>query len=124
MGRALASASTAAAETFNAADVVLDEPLSRLIFDGPAEQLDQTVNSQPAILTHSIALLRALPETAPAFYAGHSMGQYSAMVAAGVISLADGLRLVRERGRQMQASADDGAMAAIIGLPDDKVAEL
>jgi [acyl-carrier-protein] S-malonyltransferase len=104
------------------------------MFEGPAEQLDQTVNSQPAILTHSIALLRALeerfdgpgPEAAliPAFYAGHSMGQYSAMVAAGVISLADGLRLVRERGRQMQASADDGAMAAIIGLPDDKVAEL
>jgi [acyl-carrier-protein] S-malonyltransferase len=125
MGKALADASPAAAAVINEADVVLDEPLSRLMFDGPAEQLDQTVNSQPAILAHSVALLRALPGVrAPAFYAGHSMGQYSAMVAAGVISLADGLRLVRERGRQMQASADDGAMAAVIGLPDDKVADL
>src|SRR4051812_6703688 len=124
MGRALAQSSAAAAAVLNEADVVLDEPLSRLMFEGPADQLDQTVNSQPAIVTHSIALLRALPPATPAFYAGHSMGQYSAMVAAGVISLSDGLRLVRERGRQMQASADDGAMAAIIGLPDDKVAEL
>lgn len=124
MGKALVAASDAAAETLNSADVVLDEPLSRLMFEGPAEQLDQTVNSQPAILANSVALLRALGEQTPAFYAGHSMGQYSAMVAAGVISLADGLRLVRERGRQMQASADDGAMAAIIGLPDDKIAEL
>lgn len=134
MGKALAAASAAAAETFTAADIVLDEPLSRLMFDGPAEQLDQTVNSQPAILTHSIALLRTLDDrpgnsdradnTTPAFYAGHSMGQYSAMVAAGVISLADGLRLVRERGRQMQASAQDGSMAAIIGLPDDQLGAL
>src|SRR5215212_4814283 len=60
----------------------------------------------------------------PSYYAGHSMGQYSAMVAAGVISLADGVRLVRERGRQMQASAEGGAMAAIVGLPDERVAEL
>src|SRR4051812_34968208 len=124
MGRALAQSSAAAAAVLNEADVVLGEPLSRLMFDGPADQLDQTVNSQPAILAHSIALLRVLRESNPAFYAGHSMGQYSALVAAGVISLADGLRLVRERGRQMQASAQDGAMAAIIGLPDDKVAEL
>ena len=134
MGRGLATASRAARDTWNEADSVLEEPLSRLMFDGPAEQLDQTVNSQPAILAHSVALLRTLEERlggpgaeaalTPAFYAGHSMGQYSAMVAAGVISLADGLRLVRERGRQMQASADDGAMAAIIGLPEDKVADL
>jgi [acyl-carrier-protein] S-malonyltransferase len=134
MGQALAEASTAAAAVFNEADVVLDEPLSRVMFEGPSEQLDQTINSQPAILATSVAYLRALEERlsgpgaeanlAPAFYAGHSMGQYSALVAAGVISLADGLRLVRERGRQMQASADGGAMAAIIGLPDDKVAEL
>jgi [acyl-carrier-protein] S-malonyltransferase len=134
MGRALVDASPAAAAVFNETDVVLDEPLSRLMLDGPPEQLDQTVNSQPGILAMSVALLRALEERAsgpgaeanltPAFYAGHSMGQYSALVAAGVISLADGLRLVRERGRQMQASAQDGAMAAIIGLPDDKLAEL
>src|SRR4029079_8636638 len=62
MGQALAAESAAAAETFNSADVVLDEPLSRLMFEGPAEQLDQTINSQPAILTHSVALLRALEE--------------------------------------------------------------
>jgi [acyl-carrier-protein] S-malonyltransferase len=132
MGRALADMSPAAGAVFGEADVVLNEPLSRLMFDGPQEQLDQTVNSQPAILAMSIALLRALQErldldssaVVPQFFAGHSMGQYSALVAAGVIDLADGLRLVRERGRQMQASAEDGAMAAIIGLPDDKVAEL
>src|SRR3954453_11137699 len=134
MGRVVAEGSAAAPAVFNKADVFLDEPLSRLMFDGPAEQLDQTVNAQPAILAMSIALLRALDEHSsgpgaeaallPAFYAGHSMGQYSALVAAGVISLADGLRLVRERGRQMQGSADDGAMAAIIGLPDDKVPDL
>ena len=80
---------------------------------------------QPAILATSIAYVAAAAEANgndlpfASFYAGHSMGQYSAMVAAGVLSLADGLRLVRERGKQMQASAPDGAMAAIIGLPDD-----
>lgn len=133
MGLELAGASAAAAETFTAADILLDEPLTRLMFEGPQHQLDQTVNAQPAILAASIAYFRTLTErtadqsgdsSAPAFFAGHSMGQYSAMVAAGVISLADGLRLVRERGRQMQSSADDGAMAAVIGLPDDRVADL
>jgi [acyl-carrier-protein] S-malonyltransferase len=134
MGQSLADVSPAAAQVFNEADVTLDEPLSRLMFQGPQEQLDQTINSQPAILATSVAYLRALEERlsgpgaeanlTPAFYAGHSMGQYSALVAAGVISLADGVRLVRERGREMQASAEDGAMAAIIGLPDDKVADL
>jgi [acyl-carrier-protein] S-malonyltransferase len=130
MGQALASFSPAAAEVFRAADKALGEPLSELTFSGPQEELDLTVNAQPAILATSIAYLRALEEAlnrelpAPAFYAGHSMGQYSALVAAGALSLPDGLRLVRERGRQMQASAPDGAMAAIIGLPDERVAEL
>lgn len=130
MGRALADASPAAAAVFAAADEALGEPLSRLCFDGPADELDQTVNAQPAILATSIAYLRAFEEAAsgempvPHFHAGHSMGQYSAMVAAGVLSLADGLRLVRERGRQMQASAADGAMAAVIGLPEDRLPEL
>jgi len=130
MGQELAAASPAAAAVFAAADSVLGEPLSRMAFEGPDDQLDLTVNSQPAILATSIAYLRAAEERAagdlpaPAFYAGHSMGQYSAMVAAGVIALDDGLRLVRERGRQMQASADDGAMAAVIGLADDRIAEL
>src|SRR4051795_7544670 len=129
MGRALVDASPAAAAVLNEADVVLDEPLSRLMLEGPPEQLNQTVNSQPAILAMSVALLRALEERAsgpgaeanltPAFYAGHSMGQYSALVAAGVISLADALRLVRERGRQMQASAAGGAGGGGIGPAGD-----
>src|SRR5262245_55781113 len=106
MGQALSEASPAAAAVFRAADEALGEPISALAFEGPAEQLDLTVNSQPAILVTSIAYLRALEESRvasggpaglePAFYAGHSMGQYSAMVAAGVISLGDGLHLVRE----------------------------
>jgi [acyl-carrier-protein] S-malonyltransferase len=130
MGQALSEAYPAAAAVFAAADEALGESLSELCFDGPAEQLDLTVNSQPAILATSIAYLRGRESSVggnlatPAFYAGHSMGQYSALVAAGVLSLSDGLRLVRERGRQMQASAPDGAMAAIIGLPDERVAEL
>ncbi len=131
MGQSLAYASEAAAEVFRAADEALGRPISELCFNGPQDQLDQTVNAQPAILATSIALLRALEERlggqtrlAPAFMAGHSMGQYSAFVAAGVVSLDDGLRLVRERGRQMQASASDGAMAAIIGLDDEHIPAL
>jgi [acyl-carrier-protein] S-malonyltransferase len=135
MGRALADASPAAAAVFAAADAALGEPLSRLAWDGPAEELDLTVNSQPAILAASLAYLAALRERwaslgieppAPLFAAGHSMGQYSALVAAGSISLADGVRLVRERGRQMQASGTgrEGRMAALIGLDDDRLPEL
>ncbi|MDQ3938035.1 MAG: ACP S-malonyltransferase [Chloroflexota bacterium] len=130
MGEAVAAASTAAAAVFRAADEALGEPISNLCFSGPAEDLDRTVNAQPAILATSIAYLRAFEQAAsdamptPDFYAGHSMGQYSALVAAGSISLSDGLRLVRQRGRQMQASATDGAMAAIIGLSEDQLGEL
>jgi len=129
MGQSLAYASEPAGEVFRAADEALGEPLSELCFNGPADELDQTVNAQPAILAVSIAMLRALEERLggaprPAFMAGHSMGQYSAMVAAGVISLEDGLRLVRERGRQMQASAREGAMAAVIGLDEARIPDL
>jgi [acyl-carrier-protein] S-malonyltransferase len=134
MGQALSEASPAAAAVFRAADEALGEAISTLAFAGPSEKLDLTANSQPAILATSIAYLRALEESRidkggaaglePAFYAGHSMGQYSAMVAAGVISLADGVRLVRERGNQMQASAPGGAMAAIIGLDEERIPEL
>ena len=129
MGQALAAASPAAAAVFAAADAALGSPVSRLAWDSPDEELNLTENAQPAILATSIAYLEALRERWAAsgdlglrasFMAGHSMGQYSAMVAAGVISLADGLFLVRERGRHMQASGDgrDGAMAAIIGLDE------
>ncbi|TMF40381.1 MAG: ACP S-malonyltransferase [Chloroflexi bacterium] len=135
MGRALAAAFPAAAAIFAAADSALGEPISRLAFDGPADVLDRTENAQPALLATSIAYLEALRErwaadgvepTLPSYAAGHSMGQYTALVAAEVISLADGVRLVRERGRLMQASGAgrDGAMAAVIGLDDDRLPEL
>jgi [acyl-carrier-protein] S-malonyltransferase len=135
MGRALADHSPAAAAVFVEADRALGEPLSRLAWQGPADELDRTENAQPALLATSVAYLEAVRERwgglgavprPPAFAAGHSMGQYSALVAAGVIGLADGVRLVRERGRLMQASSEgrDGAMAAIIGLDDDRLPEL
>ena len=133
MGEALASAHPAAADAFAAADAALGEPITALAFGGPADDLDRTQNAQPALLATSIAYLRALQGALaaagraplePAFFAGHSMGQYSAMVAAGVISLDDGVRLVRERGLRMQASGRDGAMAAIIGLDDARLPEL
>jgi [acyl-carrier-protein] S-malonyltransferase len=127
MGLALAEHSAAARDAFSEADEAVGFAISELAWHGPSEELDRTVNAQPAILATSIAYLRALQAARaaadgavmqPAFYAGHSMGQYSAMVSAGVLSLADGMRLVQERGRLMQASAPgvDGAMAAIIGL--------
>jgi [acyl-carrier-protein] S-malonyltransferase len=135
MGKALVEASPAAAAILAEADDALGESISRLAFDGPAEQLDLTANAQPALVAVSIAFLAALRERwaaagieapSPAYAAGHSMGQYSAMVAAGVISLADAVRLVRERGRQMQSAGQGraGAMAAIIGLDDARIPEL
>ncbi len=140
MGRALAETSPAAAAVFALADDALGEPLSRLAWDGPAETLDLTVNAQPALLATSIAYLAALRERwaaagagsaatggeSPRFAAGHSMGQYSALVAAGALDLADAVRLVRERGIQMQRSGGgrEGRMAAIIGLDDARLPEL
>lgn len=135
MGRSLAETSPAAAAVFAAADAALGEPISALAWDGPADQLDRTENAQPALLASSIAILAALRERwaaagldapQPAFAAGHSMGQYTALVAAGALSLEDGVRLVRERGRLMQASGQgrDGAMAALIGLDDALLPDL
>ncbi|MGD0019178.1 MAG: ACP S-malonyltransferase [Candidatus Limnocylindrales bacterium] len=135
MGKALVESSPAAAAIMAEADEALGEPISRLALEGPAEQLDLTVNAQPALVATSIAFLAALRERwagagiaapTPAYCAGHSMGQYSALVAAGVISLGDAIRLVRERGRQMQASGQGrtGAMAALIGLDDARLPEL
>lgn len=127
MGRALAESQPVAAHVWEVADAGAEQ-ISALAFEGPEDELNQTVNSQPAILATSIAYLQVLSQASavrtPAFFAGHSMGQYSAMVAAGVISLEDGIRLVCERGRQMQGSAEDGAMAAIIGLADERIGEL
>ncbi|HET9344374.1 MAG TPA: ACP S-malonyltransferase [Candidatus Limnocylindrales bacterium] len=133
MGRALAAASPPASAVYADADAALGTPISALAWDGPAEDLDRTEHAQPALLATSIAYLTALRERwadsgveQPAFAAGHSMGQYSAFVAAGVLSLADGVRLVRERGRLMQASGQgrDGAMAAVIGLDEARLPEL
>ena len=135
MGKALAAVSPAAAAVFARADEALGTPISQLAWHGPAEDLDRTENAQPALLAASIALLEAgraarserdLPASEPRFAAGHSMGQYSAFVASGVISLEDGVRLVRRRGQLMQASGAgrDGAMAAVIGLDDQHLPEL
>lgn len=135
MGRDLAARHAAAADVWDTADRVLGSPISRLAFEGPAEELDRTENAQPALLAASVAMHRALlaawaraglagEATGPLFHAGHSMGQYSAMVAAGVLDLEDGLRLVGERGRLMQAASGDGAMAAILGLEDSRLPEL
>lgn len=132
MGKALAAASPAARQVWAEADAALGSSISALAWDGPAEQLDLTENAQPAILAASIAIFRAARDgwtaagiafPAPAFFAGHSMGQYSALVAAGVVDLADAVRLVRRRGQLMQ-TAPDGAMAAIIGLDDALLPEL
>ena len=135
MGEALASSSPAAAAIFDTADAALGEPISELAWTGPADRLDLTENAQPALVATSIAILESIREGAaaagvdlpePVFAAGHSMGQYSAMVAAGALGLADAVRLVRERGRLMQASGQgrDCAMAALIGLDDARLPEL
>ena len=125
MGRALFESSTAARAVFEEADEVLGFALSRLCFEGPEEELQSTANTQPAILTHSIALLAELRAQSPqrlegaGFAAGHSLGEYSACVAAGALTFPDAIRLVRRRGEFMQEAvpAGVGAMAAIIGLP-------
>jgi [acyl-carrier-protein] S-malonyltransferase len=106
----------------------LGEPLSRLCFEGPEEELKLTRNTQPALLTVSIAAWQVLRGAvpAPAIAAGHSLGEYSALVAAGVLSFPDALRAVRLRGEAMQAAVPvgSGGMAAVIGLPSEAVAEL
>jgi [acyl-carrier-protein] S-malonyltransferase len=126
MGKALADAHPICRQTFEEADAALGEPLSRLIFDGPEDQLTRTENTQPAILAVSMAAHRLLAARGlqPAFVAGHSLGEYSANVAAGTFGFADALRVVRRRGRYMQQAVPlgEGAMAAILGLDADAVA--
>jgi [acyl-carrier-protein] S-malonyltransferase len=132
MGRALAETFPEAQAAFDEADGVLAEPddnlpLSRVIFEGPEDRLTLTENAQPAILTVSIAAYRVLAarNLQPSFVAGHSLGEYSANVAAGTMSFADALRLVRRRGRYMQEAVPPGggAMAAILGLDTAAVAQ-
>ena len=120
MGRALAEAFDVCRETFAEADAALGEPISRLCFDGPEDQLALTANTQPAILAMSVAVDRLLRSRGhePAFLAGHSLGEYSAQVAADTIGFADALRIVRRRGEYMQMAVPvgEGAMAAVLGL--------
>ena len=127
MGRALAEAFPVARETFAEADAALGENLSGLCFEGPAERLVLTENTQPAILAVSVACLRVLASMGlkPDAVAGHSLGEYSAHVAAGTLSFADALRIVKRRGRYMQEAVPvgEGAMAAILGLDAGKVAQ-
>jgi len=120
MGKALSDAFDVCRDTFAEADAALGEPLSRLIFEGPEEALRLTENTQPAILTVSIAAYRLLASRGfePAMVAGHSLGEYSAHVCAGTIAFADAVRIVRRRGRFMQEAVPvgQGAMAAVMGL--------
>jgi [acyl-carrier-protein] S-malonyltransferase len=126
MGRALADAFPICADTFAEADAALGEALSALCFEGPEDRLTLTENTQPAILAVSTAAARlaAFRGIRPAFAAGHSLGEYSAHVAAGTLSFADALRTVRQRGRYMQEAVPvgEGAMAAILGLDAEVVA--
>ena len=148
MGRAVYESSEHARRTFEEADDVLGYPISRIAFEGPAEKLDETATAQPAILTTSIAILEALAERTasvtrrisegheprgvaalpadlrPRYVAGHSLGEFSALVAAGVLPFQDALRLVAERGRLATEKGARGAMAAIIGLSADRVDEI
>ncbi|NLX09762.1 MAG: ACP S-malonyltransferase [Chloroflexi bacterium] len=128
MGADLVQAFPEAEATFALADEVLGFPLSRLCFEGPEEALNDTLNTQPALYVMGIALLRVLnaayeDELRPAFVAGHSLGEFTALTAAGALSFADGVRLVRERGRLMKAAGEraPGAMAAVLGLDAETV---
>jgi [acyl-carrier-protein] S-malonyltransferase len=122
MGKDLADRYTSAARVFEEANEAIAMDLRALCFDGPQDELDRTANTQPALVTTSIAALRAaeealggpLPE--PAVVLGHSLGEFSALVAGGALALADAVRLVRTRGELMQTADPAGAMAAVIGL--------
>lgn len=125
MGKSLAEAFPAARRVFEEADQALGEPLSRLCFEGPEEQLRLTANTQPALLTVSVAAFEVLKERGmiPEYVAGHSLGEYSALVAAGSLQFADAVRLVRRRGQYMQEAVPQGvgAMAALLKLPEGKL---
>ena len=132
MGADLAGSSEAAGGIFERADKALGFALSRLMFEGPADELDSTINAQPAILAASVAALEHLRERAaaagvalnPLAVAGHSAGQYAAAIAAGAVDFDEALRLVRERGRIMQERGIDGGMGAVIGLSEEQAEEV
>ncbi len=130
MGRELAEAYPEARAIFAQADEILGFALSRLCFEGPEATLTDTLNAQPAILTHSIAAWRVIqqvaPQLTPAYVAGHSLGEFSALVAAGSLSFEDAVKLVRERGRLMKeaGTAQPGGMAAVMPLSRDVLDEV
>src|SRR5580692_6031770 len=131
MAKDVVAVSAAAREVFARADEALGESLSRLILEGPEEELTLTANAQPAIVATSCAVLAAIRERVPqlappAFAAGHSLGEYSALVAAEALSLEDAVRLVRARGRAMQDAVPPGpgAMSAIMGVEPARLEEL
>lgn len=126
MGKSLAEAYPEAARIFDQADAALGFSLSKLCFEGPDDQLKLTENTQPALLTVSVAANAVLAGNGirPDFVAGHSLGEYSALVAAGALDFSDAVKLVRKRGQYMQAAvpAGVGAMAALLKLPEDQLA--
>jgi [acyl-carrier-protein] S-malonyltransferase len=129
MGRALAEAYPVARDTLAEADEALGRPLTRVFLEGPEEELRITRNTQPAILALSVACLRVLREATdlvPAAVAGHSLGEYSALVAAGAMGFADTLRVVEQRGQLMQEAVPlgTGSMAAVLGLGLEQVAAI
>ncbi len=134
MGQSLYEGSATARRIFDQADDVLGVALTALCFEGPAAELEDTVNAQPAILTASVAMLEAAREAAavtdspldPVVVAGHSLGEFTALVAAEAIDFAEALRLVRERGRLMKQAGDEqpGGMAAVIGLDGEVLADV
>ncbi|NPV73278.1 MAG: ACP S-malonyltransferase [Pelotomaculum sp.] len=129
MGRELYSSFTEAKEVFKRADEALGFPISSLCFEGPEDELNKTVNTQPAVLTVSVACLEVLKVKGggvPAAVAGHSLGEYTALVAAGSLTFEDAVRLVHKRGRYMQEAVPlgKGGMAAVLGLSAEAVAEV
>jgi len=128
MGKELAANFPVAARVFEEADEIVGFTLSRLCWEGPAEELNDTVNTQPALLAHSVAALRVLesirPELRAIWVAGHSLGEFSALIAAEAMKFPDALRLVRTRGEAMKAAGarNPGGMAAVLGLELEAVA--
>ncbi|HIU92487.1 MAG TPA: ACP S-malonyltransferase [Candidatus Limenecus avicola] len=126
MGKSLYEASVAAKEIFDKADEVLGRSISKMCFEGPEEDLKQTINTQPAILVTSIAALEALKEKTdvkPDYVAGHSLGEYGAYYAAGVIDFSTAMKLIDKRAKEMNAAAEStkGAMTAVIGMSKEAI---
>jgi [acyl-carrier-protein] S-malonyltransferase len=126
MGKDLYQADAQARELFDQADAILGVPLTTICFEGPEETLRQTHNTQPAIFVHSMVVMYALKGMRPDMVAGHSLGEYSALVVAGALSFADALRLVRLRGELMQRAGEKnaGTMAAVVGLSETDLGQI